>query len=387
MPPEANCNRAALIFTINACMFIFGVVLFLMGTLLPSLHVSYAQAGSLGSFPLIGILIATVLVGPILDIRGAKRVLVLALILIAGSLALMPSLQHYRQIEVCCLAYGFGGGLLNTAANVLISDLHIQSRTSALNLLGFFFSAGAVLAPLLMSTIGGGLPPSVVLRLLAGLTAVVLIPVILFQFPPPLKAGVQIRNLFSVLNQPAVWLFGILLLFELASENCMFVWSSKAVAEVLHTTPTQANLALVGLSAALGIGRLIAVFWLRWLGNLGTIWLSTSLVLAGISIALTARGLIAMIFAMIVIGLGISAIFPTALGLAGDRFSRETGTVFGTIIALGLVGGVAGPILGAHAIAYGPLHVLWIPAISAVAIAILTAIVGMQKHALQTHAY
>ncbi|MHB1936566.1 MAG: MFS transporter [Acidobacteriaceae bacterium] len=387
MPPEANCNRTALIFTINACMFIFGVVLFLMGTLLPSLHVSYVQAGSLGSFPLIGILTATVLVGPILDIRGAKQVLVLALILIAGSLALMPSLQLYTQLEVCCLAYGFGGGILNTAANVLISDLHIQSRASALNLLGFFFSIGAVLAPLLMSTMGGGLPPSVALRLLAGLTAVVLIPVIFFQFPPPLKAGVQLRNLFSVLNQPAVWLFGILLLFELASENCMFVWSSKVVAGVLYTTPTRANLALVGLSAALGIGRLIAVFWLRWLGNLGTIWLSTSLVLAGISIALTARGLVAMIFAMIVIGLGISAIFPTVLGLAGDCFSRETGTVFGTIIAIGLVGGVAGPILGAHAIAYGPLHVLWIPAISAVVIAIVTAIMACKSTHSRRKAY
>ncbi|HEX4020833.1 MAG TPA: MFS transporter [Acidobacteriaceae bacterium] len=379
MPPKANCNRTALIFTINACMFIFGFVLFLMGTLLPSLHVSYAQAGSLGSFPLIGILIASVLVGPVLDIHGAKQVLILALILIAGSLALIPSLQLYWQLAICCLAYGFGGGVLNTAANVLIADLHVESRASALNLLGFFFSVGAVLAPLLMSTISGELRPSIVLRILAALTAAVLIPVTLFEFPPPLKAGVQLRNLFLVLNQPAVWLFGILLIFESGSENCMFVWSSKIAAEALHTTPAQANLALVGLSVALGIGRLIAVFWLHWLGNLGTIWLSTSLVLVGVSIALTAHGLFAMVSAMTVIGLGISAIFPTVLGLAGDRFSCETGTVFGTIIALGLVGGVAGPTLGGHAIAYGPLHVLWIPAVSAVAVAVLTAIVGMQK--------
>jgi len=359
-------------------MFIFGIVLFLMGTLLPTLHVSYAQAGKLGSIPLIGILIATVVVGPILDIHGAKQILILALILIAGSLALIPSLHAFWQLELCCLAYGFGGGILNTATNVLIADLHAKSRASALNLLGFFFSAGAVLAPLLMSTVGGWLSVSFVLQVLAGITAAVLCPVTLFRFSPALQAGVHLRNVLSVLNQPAVWLFGLLLFFESGSENCMFVWSSKVASDVLHTTPARGNLALVGLGAALGIGRLSAVCWLRWLGNLGTIWLSASLVIAGTLVALAARGLTVMVIAIIIIGLGISAIFPTIMGLAGDRFSAETGTVFGAIIALAMFGGVAGPSLGAYAITYGPLHVLWIPAVSALVIGLFAAIAGRQ---------
>lgn len=83
-----------------------------------------------------------------------------------------------------------------------------------------------------------------------------------------------------------------------------------------------------------------------------------------------------MVLAMAVIGLGISAIFPTILGIAGNHFSGETGTVFGAIIALGLLGGAAGPTLGAHAVRYGPLHVLWIPAVSAVAVGVLTATVS-----------
>jgi hypothetical protein len=33
--PNKRPNRTALMFTINACMFIFGIVLFLMGALLP----------------------------------------------------------------------------------------------------------------------------------------------------------------------------------------------------------------------------------------------------------------------------------------------------------------------------------------------------------------
>jgi MFS family permease len=376
LPSDSTRDRLALIFTINACMFIFGIVLFLMGALLPTLPVSYTHTINLGSVPLVGILIATVFAGPILDLHGARQMMIVALLLIAGSLALIPALRLYWQLEACCLAYGFGGGILNTATNVLIADLNTESRTSALNLLGFFFSGGAVLAPLLMSVAGGGLPSSVVLRLLAALTAAILIPVILFRFPPPLRAGIRLRNLFAVLNQPLVWLFGVILIFESGSENCVFVWSGKIVTDVLHTTPARGSVALAALGAALGIGRLAAILWLRWLGNLGTIWFSASLVLMGIMIALAARSLPAMVLAMAVVGLGISAIFPTILGIAGNHFSGETGTVFGAIIALGLLGGAAGPTLGAHAVRYGPLHVLWIPAVSAIAVGVLTATVN-----------
>ncbi|HTW80625.1 MAG TPA: MFS transporter [Terracidiphilus sp.] len=371
---SANRNSTGLSFTINGCMFIFGIVLFLVGSLLPTLHVSNAHAGSLGSIPLIGILAATVVAGPILDIHGARQMLIVALILIAGSLALMPSLSVFWQLEICCLAYGFGGGVLNTATNVLIADLHVESRARALNLLGFFFSAGSVAAPLLMSLAGGALSQAVVLRLLAAFTAAVLFPVLFFRFPPPLQAGVRIRNLLTVIHQPLVWLLGLILFFESGSENCMFVWAGKIATEAFHAPAARGSLALVALGTALGAGRLGAVVWLRWLGNLGTVWLSVCLVVTGVLIALAARSLPIMILAMAVIGLGISAIFPTVLGIAGEHFPGETGTAFGAIIALALIGGAAGPKTGGYAISYGPLQVLWIPAVSAAGVGILTAV-------------
>lgn len=233
-PAGAQGSRASLIFTIYGCMFVFGLVLFLVGTLLPTLHFGYAHAGRLGSLPLIGILAASIVVGPVLDIHGAKQMLIAALILISASLALIPGLHLYWQFEICCLAYGFGGGILNTAANVLIADLHSERRARALNLLGFFFSAGAVVAPLLMSNVGGGLSSSDVLRLLAGLTGLLLIPVLFFHFPPPLQAGLRVRDLLTVLHRPLVWFFGLILIFESGNENCMFVWAGKFAADAVH---------------------------------------------------------------------------------------------------------------------------------------------------------
>jgi fucose permease len=357
-------------------MFVFGVILLLMGSLLPSLPVSYAQAGGLGSFPLLGILLATILVGPVLDTVGPKYVIIVALALISGALATMPSLPAYRELAAAAFVYGFGGGLVNTAANALVANLSASARAAALNVLGFSFSLGAFSAPLAMSTFAGALSSATWLRLLALVSVLVLATVLALPFPPPSQAGTRITSLLALLKSPMIWLFGALLFFESASENCMFVWAAKIVGDFLHTGAKQANLVLVGLSGALGIGRLIAVLWIKWLGSRGTVLLSTTIVCAGVLLVCLSREFAVIVAGMVVIGLGLSAIFPTVLGIAGDFFPNETGTAFGAIITVALIGGSSGPALAALLAVHGPLDVLWIPAVSAIVVAGLTVVLG-----------
>ena len=372
MANDREIRRFALVLTANACMFVFGVVLLLMGSLLPSLEVNYVQAGSLGSFPLAGILAATILVGPVLDTVGAKPVLAAALVMVAGAVALMPSLHTYAALAVAALVYGFGGGVLNTATNALVADLSAAARGSALNLLGFSFSLGALAAPLLMSTVGGSVGTAAVLHILALGAALILVPVLIFRFPAATYSGTRLRELLRVLNHPLVWLFGALLFFESGSENSMFVWAGKIVAGVFHSTPQRANLALVGLSAAIGAGRLGASFLLRVLGNRRTMLLSTAITVTGALVAYNSHEFSVVLLGMGMIGLGLASIYPTALGVAGDRFPRQTGTVFGAIMAVSLVGGTAGPSLCGTLAATGLRNILWVPIVAAVAVATLT---------------
>jgi MFS transporter, FHS family, glucose/mannose:H+ symporter len=386
MPDTANFNRTFLLAAANACMFVFGVVLLLMGSLLPSLQVTYSQAGNLGSFPLAGILVATLLVGPILDLMGAKPVLAVALLLIAASLALMSALDSYAGLALSAFTYGLGGGMLNTAANALVAELSSGGRASALNLLGFFFSLGAILAPLTLSSLGGSFAVAAVLRGLAILCLLILGLVLALQFPAGTKPGTGLRSLLAVLDHPVLWLFAGLLFFESGSENCMFVWASKIAADGLHVAPEHANLALVALSAALGAGRLAAIVWLRWLGSRGTIWLSTAIILVGSLVVLRANQLSGMVAGMLVIGLGLSAIFPTALGMAGDRFPGETGTVFGAIMTVALVGGTAGPKLAGRIASYGLRRILLIPVCAAVVVAVLTATLAKRRRQIMPKA-
>ena len=373
-------RRRPLVVVANAGMFVFGAVLLLMGSLLPSLQLSYARAGNLGSFPLAGILAATFLVGPLLDRFGVKSALAIALILVAAVLAIMPWLHSYSGLAAAALAYGVGGGVLNTATNTLVSDLSASDRGAALNLLGFSFSLGAVSAPLLMSSLGGSLSPWVAVRVLAAAAVLIVIPVLQLRFPPPAQAQARGRDVLRVLNHPLVWLFGVLLFFESGSENCMFVWSGKVTADLLQIGAQRANLALVALSSSLGVGRLLAVLWLRWLGGRNTILVSAATAVAGASLVYGRFGLVSMLAGFVLLGLGMSAIFPTALGLAGDRF-RETGTVFGAIMTVALVGGTAGPTVGAWLAKGGPEKVLYLPIVAAVMIAALVLIIARRDHA------
>jgi fucose permease len=370
-----SMHRTILIATVNACMFVFGVILLLMGSLLPSLGVSGVRAGSLGSFPLIGILAATVLVGPLLDKVGAKPVLAAALGLIAAALAVMPSLASFGALAATALAYGLGGGTLNTATNALVSDLSATRRGAALNLLGFSFSLGAVTAPLLMSLAARNSSASV-LRVLAMAPAMVLILVLALRFPEPAHSGTPLRSLLRVLTYPLVWLFGVLLFFESGNENCMFVWAGKMTGDVLHLPTERADLALVGLSAAMGAGRLLAVLWLKWLGSRTLLLVSATVTMAGAIFVVAFESFAGMVAGFAVMGLGMSAIFPTALGLAGDRFPGKTGTVFGGIMAVALVGGALGPAAGGWAASSSPSKVLLVPLIGGAAVAVLTLIVS-----------
>jgi fucose permease len=382
MADRDRFNRGALLVAANACMFVFGAILLLMGSLLPSLQITYSQAGNLGAFPLAGILFATLLVGPAFDLLGAKPVFAIALGLIAASLATMSGLDSYPGLACSAFAYGFGGGLLNTAANALVAELSASGRASALNLLGFFFSLGAIAAPLSMSSLAGNTSAPFVLRFLAVLCLGILLLVVALRFPPAPKAGTRLGSLLSVLGHSDVWLFAALLFFESGSENSMFVWAAKIVGETFHTTRAEANMALVALSAALGAGRLAAVLFLRWLGNQPTILLSSAVAILGSIIVLSAGRSTGMIVGMLVIGLGLSGIFPTALGMAGDRFPAETGTVFGAIMTVALIGGTAGPKLAGWTATFGLRRILVIPILASTLVAVFTCLIRRGRRPL-----
>jgi len=65
-------------------------------------------------------------------------------------------------------------------------------------------------------------------------------------------------------------------------------------------------------------------------------------------------------------GFTLSPLAPTLLSVAGDWYPRQTGTVFGLLLALGQIGSVALPwIVGRMAIAVGFRPAMFVPAVAA----------------------
>jgi fucose permease len=61
------------------------------------------------------------------------------------------------------------------------------------------------------------------------------------------------------------------------------------------------------------------------------------------TLLLSVRSMLVAVIAVILLGLSIATIFPTVLGLAGASFASYSGTVFGILIGIGLIGGMTLP--------------------------------------------
>lgn len=182
-----------------------------------------------------------------------------------------------------------------------------------------------------------------------------------------------------VLNHPVVWLIGVLLFFESGNENCLFVWAGKVMQDTLHLASARADLALVSLSVALGSGRVLAALGMKRLGSRNLLLLSCAITIVGVAVVRLSANFGGMIAGFAVLGLGMSAVFPTALGVAGDRFPNETGTIFGAIMTAALVGGTAGPAIGGWAAGSSQMAVLTVPLVAAIGIATCTLAVSKRR--------
>src|SRR5580704_988169 len=144
MPVAASApiSRGRLIPAAILAILVYGMIAAMLGTILPKLsadfHLSADQNGVIAFAQALGLIIASLSVGPLIDTKGKKPALLLGLALIAVALFLLPNSSGYEIIIACMFLLGLGGGILVTGANALISDISEEKRASVLNLLNLF---------------------------------------------------------------------------------------------------------------------------------------------------------------------------------------------------------------------------------------------------------
>jgi len=367
--------------SIFAGAFVFGIVMSSLGSLLPALFevvgFEKVDAGRLFLLMNFGMLMGSLLFGPICDRFGFRALLATSILFVGGSFAMLAMAREYNTILGSLALLGLAGGALNGGTNALLNDISPDRRASALNRLGIFFGCGALFTPFLI----GSLLERAGLRLiLVWLVALTVAPFVLFiiaQFPPPKhQRGISRGAIGKILANPLLFLFGLLLFFQSGNEFTMGGWISTYLGERLHFEPRNAAYVLAGYWGALMAGRWIVS---RVAASFAAhILVSGSALLALVAVVgliLTGSPVGAAVLVACV-GLGFAAIFPTTLAQAGTVFAEFSGTAFSVIFVVALTGGMSAPwLVGRIAQNHGVGTGFWITVASCGAIVALQVLI------------
>lgn len=330
-------------------IFVFGIVMAVLGTLfgLPEmrqrLNIDLAQQGNVFLLLYVGILLATLVAGPVIDSIGNKVILVASAALVASGMVGFAYAHSFGGAAIPVVLLGLGGGGLNTSTNALVSDLYGEERGPMLNVLGIFYGIGALVIPLLAAVIAGHFPIAPQLLICAGLAGACALLFLGMQFPE--ASGAQSfswREVVQVARFAGVLLLGFLLFCESGNEASIGGWTSTYVGET-GLGARAATLILAGYWAAMMVGRLVMARLLKFVGKRQLVLGSGLGALVGSAIVLTSRLEGMLVAGVLLIGLSYAGVFPTALAIAGDTYRKMTGTVFGLLFAIALVGGMSFP--------------------------------------------
>lgn len=336
--------------TACAGMCVFGVVMALLGAVLPvvsaELGFGMARAGDLLALMNLAMLVSSLVIGPALDRFGFRLPLIAAPLLAAAGLAQVAYASSYNQLLVAAPLLGAGGAILNTATNALTADLYPEpkQKNAALNRLGVFFGLGALGLPLAIGRLieTAGLRP-----ILLGAAALVLTPSAVaaaLRFPAPKQnRALALRRVLTRERTPLVALFALLLFFQSGAEFVIGGFLPTFLTTEIGAAVSAASYLFAGYWAALIVARVaLSRLLLRVPGEslvpfcaAGSLLITTGLI--------ATQTLVPAGVAVIALGFTISGIFPTVLGIAGAAFREASGTVFGLLFTAALTGGMAAP--------------------------------------------
>lgn len=331
----------------GACgaMFLFGIVLAILGTILglpamrARLGIDLVQQGDILLALYLGVFLSTVLTGPVIDSFGNKVVLATSATLVTLAMLLFSAASSFAAAAAAGFALGFGGGGLNTAANALVAELYPDARGAMLNVVGMFFGFGALVVPLL--AVAFSIPQ--LLTATTALAAVCAIAYLLLRFPPPSgDEGFSLLASIKAARHPGVLLLALLLFFQSGNESSIGGWTST-YAGAMGASPRTATIILAGYWAALMAGRMVAARALRHLSKPRLVLASGAVTAIGCAVLLASRSVTMMFAGAAITGFAHAAVYPTTLAIAADRYQRLAGTIFGFLFACGLVGGMTFP--------------------------------------------
>ena len=340
-----------LILAVVLAIFVYGMIAATLGTILPDLskrfNLSPRQNGNIALAQAIGLIIASVSVGPLVDNEGKKVGVLLGLALIAFALYLLPKSKGYGQISAYMLVLGLGGGIIVTAANAVVNDM---GGAALFNFINLFFGLGGLATPLISANLLGSNSQKLC-YLMAILTAVTLAVSAAAPIPGPTgERGFQFSQAGDLLGSPVLWLLALFLFLYVACEVGVWNWLARHL--IAQGIPESKALNILSLGFALGmlIGRMAVAPLFKFVSPIDATLIAAVLMAVTTFLALrTTHPTVAWVTVFLA-GVAMAPVFPTTLAIAGAAFKTGTATALGIVITCGWIGlAVSSRIIGAIA--------------------------------------
>lgn len=341
-------NRRTLFAIACLGMLSFGIVLTTLGAVLPSVierfGIDTAVAGSLFLLMTFGILVGSIVFGPIVDRNGYKGMLLAAFALIVVGLEGIAFAPSMAWLRVAVALIGFGGGIINGGTNALVADVSAEGRTAGLSLLGVFFGVGAVGIPFALGSLLGMFSYSMIIATVGALVVGPLLLTAATPFPAPKQPqGFPLAAAKDLVRDPTLLLMGLMLFLESGMEITVGGWTATFFEEELQIADQRALVYLSLYWLGMMLARMVLGLVLRHvaatrvlLSCLGVAFVGSFLLIAARNPSLAALG-------VFLLGVGFSATFPVVLGMVGDRYAVLSGTAFSVVIVMALTGGMLLP--------------------------------------------
>jgi len=321
-------SRIALIFTAMTFAFRAG----LEGVWGKQFNLTHEQLGWIFSPAFYGFTLAMIFGGPLCDVIGMKRLLVLAFIgHIAGVIVYLVA-KDATMLFIGTLCIGIGNGMVEAACNPLTVTLYPENKTTMLNRFHVWFPGGIVI---------GGLISYVMIDKLGldwhYLIATLFIPAAIYgflflklQFPQTerVTSGVSTGKMFASCLSPLFIIMIACMFLTAATELGTNQW----LGALLQGAGISGILVLVFINGLMAIGRSFAGPFVHRLNPNGMLIVSSFLACIGLFLLSRASGYAAF-GAAFVFAAGICFFWPTMLGFVSE-YLPNTGA-----LGLSLMGG------------------------------------------------
>ncbi|MBP7462429.1 MAG: MFS transporter [Candidatus Delongbacteria bacterium] len=344
----SSYNRKSVFIAACMGMLLFGIMMTTLGSILPSLFtkfgISTADAGTLFLLMSFGIMIGSLIFGPMVDRFGYKSMLIICTVLILLGLEGLAFTSSLAILKAAILMIGIGGGIINGGTNALVADIAESEKSADLSLLGVFFGVGAMLVPFVLGGLLNRFSYETILSLIGWLVAVPLVYFVAIRFPEPkIKQGFPIQQGIGLLKHPLLLGLSFILFFQSGVEIATGGWTSSFLNQELQLTPDKAVQMLSFYWMGMMGARLALNFILKKMSSSLVLLVSIGIGIIGSLCMIMAHSVMPAMIGLVLLGAGFASTYPVILGFVGTMYPKLSGTAFSIALVIALIGGMLIP--------------------------------------------